>query len=132
MSRSPKTFKTGISVRGYEQDAYGHVNNAVYLNYFEHGRWELFRELKLTEFLELKGLLIVVTDVHVRYMREAVLFDRLEIQTRVSIERPYLVFRQKLVNRESQMALARAETKTVFLDQSRKPVDVLDSLTNFF
>jgi acyl-CoA thioesterase FadM len=65
-------------------------------------------------------------------MREAVLFDRLEIQTRVSIERPYLVFRQKLVNRESQMALARAETKTVFLDQSRKPVDVLDSLTNFF
>ncbi|MFH1159905.1 MAG: acyl-CoA thioesterase [bacterium] len=130
--QTPKIFKSDIAVRGYELDSYGHVNNAVYLNYFEHGRWKLFQELKVMELLHAKGLLIVVTDVHIRYMREAKLFDPLEILTRVMIERPYLIFRQKVVNKQSGLTLARGETKTVFLDHTRKPVDILENLTDFF
>ena len=34
-----RTFKTGMTVRGYELDSYGHVNNAVYLQYFEATPW---------------------------------------------------------------------------------------------
>lgn len=114
---------TALTVRGYELDAYGHVNNAVYLNYFEHGRWELFRELKLSTLLHTDHLLLVVTDVHVRYMREAKLHDEIEVQTRVTEEIPYLIFRQKLINRKTGLALARGEIKTIFIDGKRKPVD---------
>ena len=34
-------FSVDVPVRGYEVDAFHHVNNAVYLNWLEHARWEL-------------------------------------------------------------------------------------------
>jgi len=34
-----------LKVRGYENDAYGHVNNAVYLNYLEYARGEYLEEI---------------------------------------------------------------------------------------
>lgn len=30
------------AVRGYEIDLFGHVNNAVYMNWLEHARWALY------------------------------------------------------------------------------------------
>ncbi|MFH1296143.1 MAG: thioesterase family protein [Bacteroidota bacterium] len=126
MNHSQNTHITTTSVRGYELDSYSHVNNSVYLNYFEHGRWELFRELNLTQVIHSHNILIVVTDVHIRYMREAKLFDEIEIQTRVVCDEPYLIFKQKLINRQTGLALARGETKTIFIDENRKPVEIPD------
>jgi len=37
-------FEYRLSVRGYELDSYNHVNNAVYLNYYEQARWQLMKE----------------------------------------------------------------------------------------
>lgn len=34
------TFSVPITVRGYELDVQGHVNQAVYHQYAEHARWE--------------------------------------------------------------------------------------------
>ena len=39
-----------FNVRGYELDSFGHVNNAVYLNYLEQARWEMFLERKMKCF----------------------------------------------------------------------------------
>ncbi|MPZ25158.1 MAG: thioesterase [Micromonosporaceae bacterium] len=36
-------FRVRIGVRGYELDPQGHVNQAVYLQYAEHARWEFLR-----------------------------------------------------------------------------------------
>ncbi|MEV1290200.1 acyl-CoA thioesterase [Micromonospora sp. NPDC049679] len=36
-------FRVRITVRGYELDTQGHVNQAVYLQYAEHARWECLR-----------------------------------------------------------------------------------------
>jgi acyl-CoA thioester hydrolase len=36
-------FQVRVSVRGYEVDSQGHLNQAVYLQYAEHARWELLR-----------------------------------------------------------------------------------------
>jgi acyl-CoA thioester hydrolase len=33
-------FRVRVTVRGYEIDARGHLNQAVYLQYAEHARWE--------------------------------------------------------------------------------------------
>ena len=40
-----KIFKTEFKVRTYECDLYGHVNNAVYLNYFEAARVEFLETI---------------------------------------------------------------------------------------
>lgn len=36
-------FQVRIRVRGYELDTQGHLNQAVYLQYGEHARWECLR-----------------------------------------------------------------------------------------
>jgi acyl-CoA thioester hydrolase len=40
----PATHRVPLQVRDYECDAGGGVNNAVYLNYFEHARFQFMRE----------------------------------------------------------------------------------------
>ncbi|MBC8314448.1 MAG: acyl-CoA thioesterase [Bacteroidales bacterium] len=125
MTQPLKIHYTPIEVRGYELDSFGHVNNAVYLNYFEHGRWDLFRKLKLNEIIHATHRIIVVTDIHVRYMREAKLYDELEVRTRMIREGLYLIFKQKIFNKQSGLAIARGEVKTIFLAQeTRKPTDI--------
>ncbi|MBN1200084.1 MAG: acyl-CoA thioesterase [Bacteroidales bacterium] len=132
MSQLPVQHSTLTTVRGYELDSYGHVNNSVYLNYFEHGRWKMFRDLNLNHLIQENHLILVVTDVHIRYMREAKLYDEMEILTRGVREDPYLIFKQKLMNRQSGMALARAETKTIFLGENRRPVDIPKEFKSIF
>jgi len=123
--KTKSSHTTDLTVRGYELDSYGHVNNAVYLNYFEHGRWDLLRELNLYEFINISNLFMVVADIHISYMREAKLYDELEVQTSVVREDPYLIFKQKLLNRQSGQTLARGETRSIFIDKTtRKPTDI--------
>ncbi len=116
--------RSKITARGNELDSYGHVNNAVYLNYIEQARWELFRDAGLLEFFTQNGLFLVVVDVHIRYQREIRLFDEIEVVTRTKRSAPYLVFEQKLFNKTTGLPAARATVKTVFVDTSRMPCDV--------
>ena len=95
----PKKITITFTARGYELDSYNHINNAVYLNYFEHARWEYFRELGLYALLTESGNLPVVTDVHIRYQREIRLFDELAIESFCFQEKPYLIFQQKIINK---------------------------------
>jgi acyl-CoA thioester hydrolase len=37
------TFSVRVAVRGYELDTQGHLNQAVYMQYCEHARWEALR-----------------------------------------------------------------------------------------
>ena len=70
-------FSTEIDVRGYEIDSFGHVNNAVYLSWLEHARWELSltHKLSLTE----KNVLPVVRHVTLDYRAQTLLGDRVRI-----------------------------------------------------
>lgn len=132
MTIPPFTHITSTSVRGYELDSYGHVNNSVYLNYFEHGRWVMFKDMNLNQLVHASHIMIVVTDVHIRYMREAKLYDEIDVQTRAFCEGSYLIFKQRLINRQTGLALARGETKTIFIDGDRKPVDIPQAFKKIF
>ena len=113
-----------FAARGYELDSYNHVNNSVYLNYFEHARWEYFREVGLEAFLKSGDHLPVVIDVHIRYQREIRIFDELEVESFCSEEKPFLVFRQRIINRTLQLTSARATTKLVFTDRDKAVRDI--------
>ncbi|MEU0372679.1 thioesterase family protein [Streptomyces sp. NPDC006283] len=65
------TFSVGVTVRGYELDTQGHLNQAVYLQYAEHARWELLRAAGLPqEKLLAGGVGPVALEVTVKYARE--------------------------------------------------------------
>jgi len=124
--------QTTLTVRGYELDSYGHVNNAVYMNYMEHARWEMFRDLGLLEPLQHEGYLVVVTEASIRYQKEALLADVLTVTTRCRKEPPYLVFEHRIVRARDQVALARGRIKTVVLDNEKKVNDIPALLDKVF
>ncbi|QIP85922.1 acyl-CoA thioesterase [Streptomyces sp. Tu 2975] len=65
------TFFADVTVRGYELDTQGHLNQAVYLQYAEHARWELLRAAGLPqEKLLASGVGPVALEVTVKFLRE--------------------------------------------------------------
>ncbi|MFB9234894.1 acyl-CoA thioesterase [Plantactinospora siamensis] len=64
-------FRVRITVRGYELDTQGHLNQAVYLQYAEHARWECLRAAGISqERLIASGIGPVALEVTLRYLRE--------------------------------------------------------------
>ncbi|MEV6397406.1 thioesterase family protein [Streptomyces sp. NPDC051907] len=74
------TYSVDITVRGYELDTQGHLNQAVYLQYAEHARWELLRAAGLPqEKLLASGVGPVALEVTVKYARELRGGDRVRV-----------------------------------------------------
>ncbi len=74
-----------IRVRYSETDGQGRVHHAQYLNYFERGRVELLRSLGYSyRDLEATGLMLVVSEMHVKYLGAAQFDDLLLLTTRVT------------------------------------------------
>lgn len=117
-------FEYKLSVRGYELDSFGHVNNAVYLNYFEQARWEIFRKTNLLDYFRNNNFFLVVTKMQVRYSREVTHFDELVINTRVKHEPPYLVFNEKMFLGGSKVKVCSATVQTLLLDKDKHTIDI--------
>lgn len=119
-------FNYQLSVRGYELDAYGHVNHAVYVNYFEQARWEIFKQTGLLDHLNDHRQLLVVTEMQIRYSHELRLFDKVDIHTTLSVEPPYLVFKHKMFLHNTKTRVCSADVKTIFTDQEKITYDIPD------
>jgi acyl-CoA thioester hydrolase len=75
--------RTTLTVRSYECDSYGHVNNAVYLNYLEVARHEMLAALGMDyAAMRAAGFGLVVARIDIRYRRPAVAGDVLTILSR--------------------------------------------------
>ncbi|MFE0105894.1 acyl-CoA thioesterase [Streptomyces sp. NPDC059009] len=83
LTEPAEPFATRITVRGYETDSQGHLNQAVYLQYAEHARWEAMRAagIRQTDLLD-KGVGPVALETTVRYLRELRAGDEVEVTCR--------------------------------------------------
>jgi acyl-CoA thioester hydrolase len=64
-------FTTRVAVRGYELDTQGHLNQAVYLQYAEHTRWEMLRAAGIPgDKLRESGVGPVQLEFTIRFKRE--------------------------------------------------------------
>lgn len=104
-----------IQVRFRDLDALGHVNNAVYLTYFEVARAAYFRRLK-EDWLERGHFILARAEVD--FKRPILLEDSVEVGVRVvrlgrsSFDMEYLL----LANGEEA---ARGKTVQVWLEEGR-------------
>ncbi len=117
-------FQCFIEVRGYELDSFNHVNNAIYLNYFEHARWEIIREKGIIDFFRKSGNFLVVVETTIKYISEIKLFDKLVINTSILKEDPYLIFHHEMFHSGSNKKVSKAMVKTLLLDETRTPIDM--------
>lgn len=108
MSTPP--FVIELSVRDYECDMEGIVNNAVYLNYLEHARHEFLRGTGI-DFAALvaRGVHLVVTRVEADYLKPLRSGDRFRVTVRVEREsRLRFAFVQQILRADDDVALLRA------------------------
>jgi acyl-CoA thioester hydrolase len=78
-------FRVRIAVRGYELDLQGHVNQAVYLQYAEHARWECLRAAGITpDTLLAAGIGPAALENTIRYRAELRGADQVDVSCQFS------------------------------------------------
>ncbi|WP_319476423.1 thioesterase family protein [Marispirochaeta aestuarii] len=104
-----------LSVRSYELDNYGHVNNAVYLNYLEYARHQFLNDTGFPyENLRREGFGLYVARVDIRYIKPAFLEDQLVIVSELtSMGRVKGSVRQEILRGDDLIAEARIDFATV-------------------
>jgi thioesterase III len=96
-----------VEARSYEIDPYGHVNNAVYVQWLEHGRlaWLRDRGMTYTSIPETFGVHVVVVGLRLDYRAEVVLGDRLAVVTDVvKLGSSSFVFAQRVEFEDGRVA----------------------------
>ncbi|MDZ7781232.1 MAG: thioesterase family protein [Gemmatimonadota bacterium] len=125
--------ETTLTVRSSELDSFGHVNHAVFLNYFEHARFEALERAGFSwSSLEAYGWGIYVVRIEVDYVAEARRGDELRVRTWAEgFRRTSMVLAQTLDRVEadgSETRVARARVTAVWVGPDRKPMRVPDEV----
>ena len=116
-----------IEVRTSELDSFGHVNHAVYLNYFEHARFEALKEAGFSwGVLAEREWAIFVVRIEVDYLAEAKREDELLIRTWAdSFRRTSMVLAQEMVRADDpDVVVSQARVTAVWIGPNRKPMRV--------
>jgi len=111
-------FSTKITVRTYECDLYGHVNNANFLNYLEHARVELLKQTGFTlHSLQQKGIVLFVVKVNIEYKYPAFPGDELLITIDWKNKgKSSAIFHQQIFNTENEKKVVDATVTWVAAD----------------
>ncbi|MFH8680213.1 acyl-CoA thioesterase [Streptomyces lydicus] len=73
-------YAVAVTVRGYETDTQGHLNQSVYLQYAEHARWSLLQASGIRQSTMVDRRIGPVTvETTIRYRRELRAGDEVEV-----------------------------------------------------
>lgn len=89
-------FETKIAVRGYHCDAYGHVNNARYLELFEEARWRALEESGALASIAQMNLLFFVVNLNVSFKKPVEIGDITIRTSMTETGRKTVAFKQEL------------------------------------
>ncbi|PCJ67749.1 MAG: thioesterase [Bacteroidetes bacterium] len=122
--------KTTIKIRGYHCDAYGHVNNARYLELLEEARWVFLEPAIREKFFESRNLLFVVVNINISYKKPLVPNQVIEIQlTNVSYNNKSIIVKQEIKDQKTQALCSSAEVTFVLLQSSTgKPQTITEEI----
>jgi len=120
-------FNWPVRVYYEDTDSGGVVYYANYLKFMERARTEWLRVhgFEQTDLMREHGIIFVVRDVHITYLRPAVFDDLLQVTVSIhATGRSWIEFTQTV---ERDEILSRAQVKIVCVNQlSFKPVEIPD------
>ena len=118
-------YSLPVSVAFRDIDALGHVNNAVYLSYFEQAR--IGYSFQLMNGATLRDLTFILAEANVTYLRPVYFGDQLEVGVRVSEIGTKSFAMQYGVRNGQDEIVARGRTVQVWFDyDTRRSVPVPD------
>jgi acyl-CoA thioester hydrolase len=113
-----------LTVRTYECDSYGHVNNAVYLNYLEYARYQLLKDVGFDYPAAIQaGYGVYVAKVVIEYKKSAIAEDELLIKS-WPIKKGAVsgIIAQRILHGED--IIAEAEVTWAFVDSKGVPAKI--------
>ncbi len=124
-----------LKVRSYELDAYGHVNHAVFLHYFEQARVEYLEQKRLSfKSLWDEGYVFIIVRAEVDYYKPLSASDRIEIAGRIEkIGKTSVTILQEMYKLPDRPLVSRGRFVAVFTDRhTGQPVPVAQSFRAAF
>ncbi|MGH1362287.1 MAG: acyl-CoA thioesterase [Calditrichia bacterium] len=119
-----------LTVRSYECDSYGHVNNATYVNYLEFGRMELLHRRGITlKALKEAGVMVLIRQIEIVYHLSAEPGDELYLNTSVKSNRKVGgVFEQVLRRSSDDRLVVKADVTWVCVNLKGRPCRIPEVL----
>lgn len=132
MDKPNYTFELEFSVRDYELDLQGIVNNAVYQNYLEHTRHEFIKHKGLDfQQLHIEGYDAMVVRSEVDYKRSLTSGDKFVVKIGAEREgRLRIVFHQQIVRIPDETVMLNAKIFAACIHNNRpvEPLVILEKL----
>jgi thioesterase III len=126
-------YETKIEIRGYHCDAYGHVNNARYLELFEEARWRALDESNVLSLADNQGYLFYIVHLDISFKKPV--FDKSNAHIRTSLyesNRRFITFKQSIENEKGELC-TEGFVRFVFYDQeTKKSVYISEEIKTWF
>jgi acyl-CoA thioester hydrolase len=116
-------LKSTHTVMSYELDSFGHVNNAVYLNYLEKARNDFMiqKGLDFYDFFKWKLYPVVMKSI-IDYKIPARAGDQLDIIGKITNHTATsFTLTYEITESRSKKIIATAETRHVFINDNNRP-----------
>jgi len=133
MQRHEKV-KTDITVRFRDIDSMGHVNNAVFLTYFEEGRKDFLESV--LDVVNPKDYPFILAHINCDFLRPVKLGDRVSLQTWIGeIGEKSFRFKYQIVDKSDEsITYTKGESVMVLFDYKGKktipiPKDFLEKIS---
>ena len=75
--------ESSFNIRTFHTDAFGHINNARYLEILEEARWQYAEEIGLIELLRESELGFIIMDLRIQFRRPVTEGDSICVQTQL-------------------------------------------------
>jgi acyl-CoA thioester hydrolase len=117
----PKPFSAEFSVRDYELDTQGVVNNSTYQNYLEHARHQFLKHIGLNfNQLHEDGTDAIVHKVELEYKRALRGDERFVVRTTAEQQgNVRFVFNQDIYRLPDQELVLKGKVTTAFMNNGR-------------
>lgn len=121
-----KKLSAKLRVRSYELDAYGHVNNATYLQYLEFARGEYMKQMGIAFRHDMDDKIrFFVVNANLNFKAPALIDEELELIGRVSkMGNSSFSIKQDIYNTDNGVHVLDAEVTIVFIDENNKPTRI--------
>jgi acyl-CoA thioester hydrolase len=130
-----RQFTRPFRVRHYELDSFGHVNNAVYVNYMQEAAIEASTDAGFSpEWYREHRTGWVIRNISIRYLHPASYKDELQVSTWISeVKRVTSTREYSIVRVGDQKLVARARVNWVYLDlETGQPLRIPTEIAEAF
>jgi acyl-CoA thioester hydrolase len=110
-----------LPIQWGDQDAFGHVNNAVPLRWFETSRIRYLEDNQLAHMMEGDVLMPIVASITCNYRRQIIYPDTIRVGTRTTkLGRSSMVLGHAVFSESHGRLVADGQTVVVFFDVQRQ------------